>query len=176
MATASTVLSPYAFPEYWGRMTIGGVYVPGVIQSIDGANKPERWIIQMGLTVSNSVTIWRGTALAESMEIVSRITSEQTYQDACRYRDTLRPKLGRKPPSLIAVNGVLNWAGITRVSTRNIFILPAGGCSWNVHTILVEFNPMKMAAVGPADPPKKETANDRLAKEFSRLMDEAARQ
>ena len=157
-------------------MTIGGVYVPGIILSIDGANKPERWVFQMGLTVSNSVSIWRGTMLAENMEIISRVYSEATYQAACRYRDTLRPKLGRKPPSLIAVNGVLNWAGITRVSTRNIFIRPAPGLAWDVYTQLCEFNPMKMAKVGPADPPKKETANDRLAKEFSRLMDEATRQ
>jgi hypothetical protein len=175
MAIPSTVLSPYAFPLYWGRMTIGGVYVPGIILSFDGANKPERWIIQMGLTVSNSVTIWRGTGLAESIEIVSRITDEVSYQAACRYRDTLRPKLGRKPPSLIAVNGVLNWCGITRVSTRNIFILPASGCSWDVHTILVEFNPMKMAPVGPADPPKKETENDRLAAQLARLAKEATK-
>jgi hypothetical protein len=169
-------LSPYRFPLAWGRMIIGGIYVPGIIESIDGCEKPQRWVFQMGLTVSNSVSIWRGQKLAESIKIVTRLPDDQSFQDADRFMDIMLPTPGRKPPSLMCINAAFNWVGINRVSLVNFVApKPAGGLSWTYGIEVCEFNPMKQVPVGPADPPKGETENDRLQKEFSGLMGRAAK-
>jgi len=169
-------LNPFDFPKAWGEMIIGGIYVPGIIQSIDGCEKPQRWVFQMGLSVSNSVSIWRGQKLAESIKVVTRLYDKQTCADADAFSDVLLPVPGKKPPSLYVINGALNWVKITRVSVVNIVPpRPAAGLSWDFGIELCEYNPMKPIPVGPADPPKGETENDRLQKQFSDLMDKASK-
>lgn len=169
------VLNAYDFPLAWGRMIIGGIYVPGIIEDIDGCEKPQRWVFQMGLTVSNSVSIWRGQKLAESIKIKTRLPDKKSFDDAIAFTQVLLPRPGRKPPALYILNGAVNWVGITRISVANIIPpKPAGGLSWSFGVELCEYNPMKTVPVGQLDPPKAETENDRLQKEGDRLQAQAA--
>lgn len=170
----STLSNPYrdAFP--WGNIVIGQLLMPGIIESIDGCSKPHRWVFQMGLAVSNSVSIWRGQKLAESIKIITRLSSLEEFDEAYGFRDALQPKPRRKPPVLPIFNGQFGFVGIQRISVANIEPpKPAGGCSWSWPIELIEFNPMKPVPVGPADPPKAESENDRKEKEFSNLWREA---
>jgi len=167
--------NPYRDSFPWGRMVIGGILFPGIIESIDGASKPETWIYRRRLAASQAVSIWRGTNLAETITVVSRVWNEKTFDLCYALRDALRPKMGRKPPVLPVLNGQLNFNKITRVAVKDIIPpLYASGNSWTFKTILTEFNPMKPVPVGPADAPKKESENDRLEKEFSGLVKKAA--
>lgn len=171
MATNS---NPYVDRFPWSNVVIGNILVPGILESIEGCEKVERWIFQQGLAVSNSVSVWRGTKLAESIRITTRLYNTASFDAAYDLRNALRPKVGRKPPVLPILGGPFGFVGITRVSVLNI-IPPkvAPGNSWLFGVELIEYNPPKPVPVGPADPPKKETENDRLQKEFSRLVDEA---
>jgi hypothetical protein len=169
-------LNPYDFPTAWGKMIIGGVYVPGIIQSIDGCEKPQRWVFQMGMSASNGVSVWKGQKLAESIKVVTRLYDKKSCADADVFSDTLLPRPGQKPPVLYVLNGALNWVKITRVSVVNI-VPPkaAAGLSWDFAFELCEYNPQQKVPVGPADPPKGETENDRMEKQFSGLMDKASK-
>ena len=166
--------NPYRDRYPWGNVVIGGVLLPGVLESVNGASKQHRWVFQMGLTVSNSVSIWRGQKLAESIRLSCRLHDEASFDQAYAVRNVLQPKLGRKPPALPILNGHFNFVGITRVCVLNIespVVAPGNSWTWNIE--LIEFNPMKPVPVGPADPPKAETENDRLQKQFSQLLDKA---
>jgi hypothetical protein len=163
-----TRLNPYEAPKAWGTITIGGVRVPGIILSIDGAEKPEEWIIQKGLYVSHAVSIWRGTKLAESIKILMNLYNAVEFNKYHDVKNVLRPKLGGKPPALPIVNAGINFGGITRVSVRLPGTpKPAEGLSWTAEIDLIEFNPPRQAPVGPADPPKTKTENDLLAEELA---------
>lgn len=170
----STLLNPYRDWASWGVVVIGQLAMPGILESVDGCSKPHRWVFQMGLAVSNSVSIWRGQKLAESIKLSSRLSSEAEFDAAYAFRDALQPKTGKKPPVLPIVNGHFGFVGIKRISVANIEPPKlVGGCSWSWNIELVEFNPMKPVPVGPADPPKAESENDRKEKEFSNLWREA---
>lgn len=163
--------NPYDAPKEWGTITVGGVLIPGVIISIDGAEKPEEWIIQKGLDVSHAVTVWRGTKLAESIKILINLYNRAEFNKYHDVKNVLRPKLGRKPPSLGIVNAGINFGGITRVSVRLPGTpKPATGLSWTAEIDLIEFNPPQQAKVGPADPPKAKTENDVLAEELGEAV------
>jgi hypothetical protein len=169
-----TRANPYVSPGEWGTITVGGVRIPGVILSIDGHEKPEEWIIQKGIEVSHAVTLWRGTKLAESIKIVTNLHNRAEFD---KYHDVaiaLRPKIGKKPPSLSIVNAAINFSGITRVSVRLPGPpKPAAGLSWTAEIDLIEFNPPRLAKVGPADPPKTKTENDILADQLAEAVAQA---
>lgn len=170
----STLANPYrdAFP--WGNIVIGQLLMPGIIESIDGCSKPHRWVFQMGLAVSNSVSIWRGQKLAESIKVATRLYGMDNFDAAYAFRDALQPKLGRRPPVLPILSGPFEFVGIKRISVLNIEAPKvAGGLSWLWNIELCEYNPMKPVPVGPPDPAKAETENDRKEKEFSRLFNQA---
>lgn len=163
-----TRANPYVAPKEWGTITIGGVLVPGVVESVDGDEKPEEWIIQKGIEVSHAVTVWRGTKLAESIKVVINLPNRVAFDRYHDVKNVLRPKLGKRPPSLSIVNAGINFGGITRVSVRLPGTpKPAEGLSWRAQIDLIEYNPPRLAAVGPADPPKTKTENDILAEELA---------
>jgi hypothetical protein len=170
-------LNPYVNPGAWGHMRIGGMYVPGIIESIDGAEKPERWIFQMGVSVNNATSVWRGRMLAESIKIKTILYDRASFDLAYDFERILNPSPGRKPPVLSIVNAHVNFLRITRVARRNT-IPPKWikqGNFWVYEIEVCEFNPVKLAPVGPAEAPKKETENDRLAKEVQRLATVASK-
>jgi len=161
-------LNPYVSFREWGTVTLGGVLVPGIVVSIDGHEKPEEWIIQKGIEVSHAVTVWRGTKLAESIKIVTNLYNRAEFDKYYDVAVALRPKLGKKPPSLGIVNAAINFSGITRISCRTVGPpKPAPGLSWTAEIDVIEFNPPRLAKVGPADPPKAKTENDVLAEELA---------
>lgn len=166
--------NPYDSWKEWGTITVGGFLIPGVIQSIDGHEKPEEWIIQKGIEVSHAVTIWRGTKLAESIKVVTNLPNRAEFNKYWDFAALVRPKIGKKPPSLSIINAAINFSGITRVSIR----LPgppkaAAGLSWTAEIDFCEFNPPRLAKVGPADPPKAKTENDILAEELGTVVAQA---
>lgn len=144
-------LNPFADGnEEWGWIEIGGVEVPGVVQSIDGAEKPDEWQVQKGTKESNASTDWKGTKLAESIKIVTALFDANSFEQYYVLRDTLRPKLGEKPPALTIFHGAINFNGITRVSVKNIGAPKwqrAGGY-WTGEIELIEFSPPKPANTG----------------------------
>lgn len=167
--------NPFRDAYPWGHLIIGGILLPGVIEAIDDCSKPETWIYQKGLAASQAVSIWRGTNLAESIKITTRLSNEDQFDEAVRVRNILKPARSRRPPVLPVLNGQMDFVGIKRVSIKEIFPpVAAAGLSWSWKIILTEFNPMKPVPVGPADAPKKESENDRLEKEFSGLVKKAA--
>jgi hypothetical protein len=169
-----TRLNPYESFKEWGTITVGGVLIPGIIVSIDGHEKPEEWIIQKGIEVSHAVTIWRGTKLAESIKVVTNLHNRVEFNKYYDVVSVLRPKIGKKPPSLSIVNAAINFSGITRVSVRLPGPpKPAVGLSWTAEIDLIEFNPPRLAKVGPADPPKAKTENDILADQLAEAVAQA---
>jgi hypothetical protein len=170
-----TRLNAYDAPKEWGTITIGGVRLPGIILSIDGHEKPEEWIIQKGIEVSHAVVVWRGTKLAESIKIVTNLHNRAEFNKYLyEFVPRVRPKVGKKPPALPIVNAAINFSGITRVTCR----LPGPpkptvGLSWTAEIDLVEYNPPRLAKVGPADPPKVKSENDLLAEELAKVVAQA---
>ncbi len=167
--------NPYRDSFPWSNILVGGMLIPGIIQSVDGCSKAENWVYQRGLAASNAVSIWRGRSLAETIKIITRVYNEATFDACFALRDILRPNW-RRPPVLPVMNGHMNFAGITRVSLKEIYIDKAyPDISWDLAVILTEFNPLKAVPVGPADPPHAETENDRLAKQLDDLVGKAAK-
>lgn len=167
--------NPYDRPKEWGTITVGGVLIPGVIVSIDGHEKPEEWIIQKGIEVSHAWVIWRGTKLAESIKVVTNLPNRAMFNKyISEFTPAVRPKIGKKPPSLSIVNAAINYSGIMRVSIRLPGPpKPAAGLSWTAEIDFVEFNPPRLAKVGPADPPKAKSENDLLAEELAATVAQA---
>lgn len=160
--------NPYDSWKEWGLVTVGGFLLPGVILSIDGHEKPEEWIIQKGIEVSHATVIWRGTKLAESIKIVTNLHNRAEFNKYWEFAAVVRPKIGKKPPSLSIVNAAINFSGIMRVTIRLPGPpKPSAGLSWTAEIDLCEFNPPRLAKVGPADPPKAKTENDILAEELA---------
>lgn len=165
--------NPYRDNYPWGHLQIAGLEMPGIITSIDGAEKVETWVFQRGLATSNAVSIWRGRGLAENIEIICRVFDEASFDQCYTVRDALRPNW-KRPPVLPILNGALNFNRITRVALKNIVPpKPAPGLSWEYKIVVVEYNPMRPVPVGPPDPERPETENDRLQKEAARLRAEA---
>jgi hypothetical protein len=169
----STNPNPYRDNYPFGHLQIGGVEMPGIITSVDGAEKVETWVFQKGLAANNAVSIWRGRGLAENIEIVCRVFDEKSFDACYTVRDALRPNW-KRPPVLPILNGALNFNRITRVALKNLVPpKPAPGLSWEYKIVVVEYNPMRPVPVGPADPPKAITENDRLEQQFSSLLAQA---
>lgn len=174
MAAARAVrLNPYRSHVEWGRVIVGGVVLPGSVVSIDGARKPHQWAIQMGIQVSNAVTVWRGKKLAEAMKIVCNLYNEEAFDAWYDVQARLDPTTG-KPPSVSIVNAHINFVRITRVSC--IYVdppTPTKGLSWLGELSIIEFNPPRPAKIGPAEPDKPKTENARLADELAEAMAQA---
>lgn len=153
---AEAPLNPFVDPSPWGVVDIGGMRVPGVVLSIDGHEKPEKWNVQEPTEKSGATTVWKGTKLADSIKIVTAITNAEAFAAYVVLRDTLRPKLGTKPPSHVIVHPAVNFSGITRVSCGNVGPPKwvASGGYWTGEITLVEYNPPKPTNTGVASAPK----------------------
>lgn len=167
-------LNPFADGnEEWGFVQIGDVEVPGVVQSIDGADKPEEWQVQKGSKESNASTTWKGNKLAESIKIVTKLFDADSFERYYVLRDALRPKIGEKPPAHVIFNGSINFNGITRVSVKNIGAPKyerSSGC-WTGEIELIEFNPPKPANTGK--PKKGPDPNQDVKNELDQVVAEA---
>ncbi|MEQ9321675.1 MAG: hypothetical protein RIF41_21085 [Polyangiaceae bacterium] len=150
--TVITNPNPYVDSGPWGIVEIGGLPLPGIVISIDGAEKPEEWNVQKATAKSGAATVWKGTKLAESIKIELALPTLESFDRYYQMRDVLRPKLGTKPPTYSIVNPAINFNGITRVSCRNIG-MPKWVESTNYWKGLVEvleYSPPKPANTGVA--------------------------
>lgn len=150
-AVASSNLNPYIDPDPWGTVMIGGLQVMGIITAIDGHTKPEEWSVQKGTSSSGATTVWKGTKIAEAIKITVAMIDAGDFESYYVMRDTLRPKLGTKPPSLSIVHPAINAVSITRIACVDVGPpKPAAGLSWSYEITLIEYNPTAPAKAGPA--------------------------
>lgn len=167
-------LNPFIDASQWGRVRLDGVEIPGVIQSIDGADKPEEWQVQKGTKESNASTTWKGTKLAESIKIVTKLHNQESFAGYYVIRDALRPKIGELPPARVIENPAINFNSITRVAVKNVAAPKfdrAGGC-WIGEIELIEFSPPKPANTGK--PKNKNDPNADVKKELDAVVKEAS--
>jgi hypothetical protein len=171
-------LNPYVNPGAWGHMRIGGMYVPGIIESIDGAESPQRWVFQQAVNVSHAVSRWRGATLRESIKIRTILHDRASFDLAYDMERILNPTRGASPPPVLTIiNAQLNFSKIVRVSYRNSRapVWVKQGNFWIYEIEVCEYNPPKIVPLGPPEVAKAETANDKLQKEVSRLAAQAAK-
>jgi hypothetical protein len=143
-------MNPYVDSSPWGFVDVGGLRLPGVVLTVDGADKPEEWQVQKGTSSNNASTVWKGTKLAESIKVVLALHDAPSFDAYYQARDLLRPKIGTKPPAHSIANPAINFNGITRVSIKNIGApkwVSSGGY-WTGEVELIEFNPEKPANAG----------------------------
>lgn len=148
MSTAN----PFREASPFGRAKIGGVAVAGVIQSIEGFEKPDEWTFQKGTSGNNAVSVWKGTKLAESGTIKTALFGQASFDAHEAMRASLRPKLGTKPPSLPIENAIINGNGVSVVVCINAPVaqwVKAGGY-WIATMQFGEFNPPAPARTGAA--------------------------
>ncbi len=173
-------LNPYKDRGPWGKVIIGGLELPGVVRSVDGAERPEVWAVQMGVSVSGAVTVWRGTSLAEEIKILLALQNDSAFDRYYDVRDTLRPKIGKKPPAHAIVNAGINFSGITRVSCRNVGMpkWSEQGGYWTGLVTVIQFMPPRPVVAGTVEPPAataEDPANERAAARLEAGLAEAAR-
>lgn len=172
-------LNPFIDPSPWGKVEVGGFELPFVL-SVDGAERPEEWSFQKGTASSGATSVWKGTKLAEAIKILVGATKIAHFEGLYTLRDTLRPKLGSKPPSLTIVSPVINFNGITRVASALIgqpkHVKP--GNYWTLEITLCEYNPSKPTNAGPAGAAKTKGAPDPnadLKAQVQKALDKAAK-
>jgi hypothetical protein len=185
--------NPFTNPKAWSTMTFFGkrpggvVRVPGVIESIDGHDVKEMWIVQKAQNSSFAVTIWRGRLLNEEIPVVVRLVDSAAFDAYESMRDRMQPKPPKNADTIAqlggalgsvqiwnVVNGALNFAKINRVGVRSIGTPRAQrDLSWQATINLIQYRPRIVSKVGPPDPPKQESENDRLAKELDDAIKEA---
>lgn len=145
-------LNPYRDPGPWGIVAIGGARVPGVVESIDGASRPDEWQVQKPTEKSGATTVWKGTNIAQSIKVVTGLHDAKSVDDYYALRRVLRPKQGEKPPSHSIVNAAINFSEITTVACRDI--LPprwvSNGGYWRGELDLIDYSPPKPAKTGAA--------------------------
>lgn len=174
-------LNPYRDASPFGKGTVGGVAIPGVIQGIDGFEKPEEVTFQKGTGSNNAVTVWKGTKLAESGKITTALFDSASYAAHEAFRLVLRPKLGTKPPSLPIVNAIVNGNGVAVVVCVNAPVakwVKAGGY-WLAEMSFGEYNPPAPARgagqASAAQPTAATPPQTPGEKQLASLLEEAAK-
>ncbi len=172
--------NPFIFPSAWSTITLIGkgkqIIIPGIISAIDGHDAEELWIVQKANNSSWAATIWRGRLLNESIKIDLTIADSGSFSDYEAAKNLLQPKppAGSSPgsflfpigkmPTWTVVNAALNWGGITKVGVRSMGTPRAQkDLSWTAKVNLIQYRQAQLAKVGPPDPPKADTENDRKA-------------
>lgn len=201
--TAGDRPNPYRDAGPYGQVEIGGVLVPGILQSINGCVAKMDWAFQKGgggggvngaqpgegvkaAPVASgqqagnfAVSVWKGALLVEEIEIVSDVSRADDYDGAIDFIKVVMPDRKRKPPSLSLVNPDANIIGITRCAIREIGA-PAEESPGSGKRLLkfkiCEYNPQKTAPAGkadPAKPPNDPKPADAAEAELQRLLNKA---
>jgi hypothetical protein len=145
--------SPFTHSDQWGSVVLGGRTVPGIIVSIDGAERPHEWLVQRAVGTSGSYTTWRGEKPAESIKLLIVATTVEDFEAMKSFRKYLVPIKGKRPPAFKVENEVINFNGITRVSIK----LPgqpqeAGKGKWTWALEFIDFWPHIKAPIGKPSP------------------------
>jgi len=167
-------LNPFVDASPWGHVFVDDIEIPGIVQSIDGADKPEEWQVQAGTKESNASTTWKSSKLAESIKITTKLPNAEAFAGYYVLRDKLRPKIGERPPAHVITHPAINFNGIVRVSVKNVAApkWDRGSGAWLGEIELIEFNPPKPANSGK--PKKGKDPNADVKAELDAVTKEAA--
>lgn len=156
-------LNPYQDSTPWGDVVIGGMTVPGVVLSIDGAKKPQEWEVQKPTEKSGGGSVWKGEKPAESIVIVTALVDSVHFGGYHALHRHLLPEPGKKPPTHEIVNGSINFVRITHVSCKDVGAPKwegGNGGYWTGEITLTEYAPPQPTNTGLAGKPGKPDAND----------------
>lgn len=141
--------NPYRDAGPYGVVEIGGVPVPGILQSVNGLDVEQEWNFQKaggGGANANSATpdpqnganqpattttgtqtagsfgvsVWRGAKLAETITIKVKIVNAAQYDGWYDILALVMPKRGKKVPSHAFGHPDANAVGITRVAVKKV--------------------------------------------------------
>lgn len=148
--------NPFIDHAPWGQVTIGGLLLPGIIESIDGCKTPEEWTQQKGTSGNFATSVWKGSKLAEGIKIKMALYNAVTFAGIYDVRAKLRPTRGKKPPSHAVQNPQINFGGITRITVVDVGFpkWEKSGNYWSYEIEVNEYNPSADAKTGQADPTK----------------------
>jgi hypothetical protein len=136
---------------------LGGIVLPGLVQSIKGANRKFIWEKQKGTASSGATIIYKGTDIAESIEIVTFAPTLAMQEASVKWNAYVTPaKIGGQPATFQIENVLIEFNKITRVSIAEVK-QPDETKDQNVVFVwlLTEYSPPAPAKTGPADPASK---------------------
>ena len=169
-------INPYRDSSAWNRCSFASkgklFYLPGLVASVEGNDRIEKWFVQKAPNVAYAVTVWRGTELCESIKITCHLPTEGDFDQWSEMRRFLQP--GPQNTVWYITFPPLNFAGLTRVGIRKVGTPRAApGLSWDATIELIEYRPAQKIVAGPPDPPKIKSQlaqeNDALASSIDNL-------
>ena len=170
-------LNPYRSPEAFRVIKWGGVVYPPYLVAIDGVEVSEEWNVQKGTGTTGATTVWRGTKVVEGVVITLEAPDEKTFDGFEPLVEALKAPKGKKPPTILVENGLLNNMGLDRVSLSKRKLYSTGkSLSWRMDIGLIQYFPSKVAPTGPQDPAKKPgdpEPKDAAEAEVKKLLDKA---
>jgi hypothetical protein len=131
---------------------LGGLLMPGMVQSIEGANRKFLWKKQKGTASSGATIVFEGADIAETIKVVVFAPTLKMQEDCKAWRRYIAPvKIGGKPPTFAIENVLIEFNEITRVTIAEI-AQPTESKDQNVTFIwtFTEYLPPAPAKTGPA--------------------------
>ncbi len=136
---------------------LGGILLPGIVQTIKGANRKFIWEKQKGTASSGATIIFKGADIAESIEVMAYAPTLAMQEASKKWRAYIAPaKIGGKPPTFAIENVLIEFNGIARVSIAEI-AQPEVMKDQNAVFVwrFTEYLPPAPAKTGPAEPASK---------------------
>lgn len=148
--------SPYLFPENWGTIKMAGYgKLPGVLVGIKGLSREHEWVVQKGIAMSGASTIWRGRKIIENIAIMLEAPEHNDFVGLDKMVRALVPRSKTTKPSTFGFeHPMFSLCDVQRASLRSYGIEPSAAGSWLFTLGLIEYSPLVLAKVGPADPAK----------------------
>lgn len=152
----SAIVDPYTYPKNWGTITMTGYGVlPGVLVGLKGLKREHEWAVQKGIAMSGASTIWRGQKIIEDIGIILEGPDVDAFKGFDKLLAALVPKKPtQKPATFSFVHPMFELVGVARCSLKSYGVEPSPGNSWQLGIGLIEYRPLVLAKVGPADPAK----------------------
>jgi hypothetical protein len=139
---------------------LAGNLMPGMVQSIEGADRKFLWKKQKGTGSSGASIIFEGADIADAIKVVV-FAPTLAMQEACKsWRRFIAPvKIGGKPPTFAVENPIFEFNEIGRISIAEI-AQPKVSKDRNVvfQWTFVEYQPPAPAKTGPANAATKAKA------------------
>ncbi len=129
-----------------------GAKMPGMVQSIKGANRKYTWDKQKGTASSGATNVFKGAEIADSIKVTVFAPTLEMQKACAAWRKYIAPvKIGGKPPTFSVENVIFEFNEISRVAIASI---EAPDVSKDKNVIFVfeftEVNPPTPAKTGPA--------------------------
>lgn len=131
---------------------LSGAVMPGMVQSIDGADRKYTWDKQKGTASSGATNVFKGAEIADSIKVVVFAPTLEMQRACVEWRKYIAPvKIGGKPPTFTVENVIFEFNEVVRVSIASIE-QPKVSKDQNVTFVwtFTEYNPPTPAKTGPA--------------------------